>query len=669
MPLVIGNHRYSVGFFILVGTMIGIFSIVVGVLMLSINPHWMGASPWDISAIPGPSGDVHLQRGLDLLAQGDLESAFRELQACNDSKCSLLNAELEYALSGFDWDSFGPILRRRAGTEGDADSQFLLASMLSNRFSNVSEYTSETLPQSVLYLYAASTGGHAGALMTMGYRHMKGYGVPKRCETAALNYLEVAKPVANIYANSVPRAVELVRLGVEKDKKILSINEISLFTEVANSNHELALAVGKRFLLGTDGFPQDYVQAERYLEIASGGAEVGSAAWALLGYISALGLGVPQDMLAAERLFLQGESDSLGMNGLGFIRFQEDKFEEAFGYFNRSAAAGSADGMFNLASVYLTGTGVGQNFQKAYMWYTEALKRGHTPAGYALAVMHLNGIGTVRDCAIAVSLLKEVAERGDWLARTLRVAHALLSHSGATQKELGALLLLKLAEAGHQVSQENLAHLIDTGVVGDTMLGLSSQVQRMTTAQRFYEMAAEQGSVASELRLGDFAYYGYGLKPEFVADDAGTVGLAHSVREPDYSEAARRYRTVIDEASKVASLTSGGPGWLVRVAGTAEFNLGFMHQFGIGMRKNDFQAARHYRKCIPKDAHGAWLWMRLIDWFVHPSDPEPMHATPEVVPGISTWRSVKQTVHENRVWILMALLWVFIGLLFIRTRL
>ena len=31
----------------------------------------------------------------------------------------------------------------------------------------------------VLYLYAASTGGHPGALMAMGYRHLHGYGVPQ----------------------------------------------------------------------------------------------------------------------------------------------------------------------------------------------------------------------------------------------------------------------------------------------------------------------------------------------------------------------------------------------------------------------------------------------------------------------------------------------------------
>lgn len=43
----------------------------------------------------------------------------------------------------------------------------------------------------MLLRYASSTAGHTGALMTMGYRHLYGYGVPRNCETAAMNYIEV----------------------------------------------------------------------------------------------------------------------------------------------------------------------------------------------------------------------------------------------------------------------------------------------------------------------------------------------------------------------------------------------------------------------------------------------------------------------------------------------
>merc|ERR1719498_2314462 len=64
----------------------------------------------------------------------------------------------------------------------------------------------------------------------------------------------------------------------------------------------------------------------------------------------------------------------------------------------------------------------------------------------------------------------------------------------------------------------NLAHLLDTGaaylfhkesVAEDP--SEEAKVMNKFYAQRFYEMSAEQGSASSELRLGDYAFYGWGL--------------------------------------------------------------------------------------------------------------------------------------------------------------
>merc|ERR1712232_1260422 len=102
---------------------------------------------------------------------------------------------------------------------------------------------------------------------------------------------------------------------------------------------------------------------------------------------------------------------------------------------------------------------MGQSFQKAALWYTEALDRGHTPAAYTLAVMHLNGVGTVRNCKIAVDLLKRVCERGSWVSQKLQAAYDLRKE----RPDDAAWLFLRLAEAGHEVAQMNLAHLLDMG--------------------------------------------------------------------------------------------------------------------------------------------------------------------------------------------------------------
>jgi TPR repeat protein len=679
-------RRWSAGYIILVSTMVGIFALVFGVLVISIKPELIqpiySTDFHSLSDLGPPEGHTAV---LEFFRQGDLDRTRMALEECkeSDTVCIYHRKELEFFESQFDLS----LLKASVPHSPNPDLQYLYAIMVSNRFDNFTEYTSDTFPLSVLYMYAASTAGHAGALMAMGYRHMHGYGVPKRCETAALNYLEVAKPVANIYANSIPKAVELVRLGVEKDKKLLTLPEISLFTEVANTNPEISLAVGKRFLLGTDGFPQDYAQAFRFLSMAArtGAPAVASSAWALLGYIHALGLGVDANVAKAEEYFELGIEDGLGMNGLGYLRFKADRFNEAFNLFNQSAAAGSSDGMFNLASMFLTGTGTNQNFQKAFMWFTEALRRGHTPAGYALAVMHLNGIGTIRDCGVAVSLLKEVAERGDYVAQTLRAAHAFLGN--AQTKELGVLQLLKLAEAGHQVSQENLAHLIDSGKAGERVFPSLDENPRwvQTYAQRFYELAADQGSVTSQLRLGDYAYYGWGLKAEFSHDPQtpGVAGIVHAPNEPDFPAARKQYVKARDEAAKVASLTGGGLAWVNKVVGTASFNLGYMHHFGIGTRKNLFEASRQYRRAISKETHGAWILERIIDWFVYPSDETASSPTvvPEGTPDVTeeeeanpsvltkAVRKIKHSFKDYRIIVLFVLFWVLSGLLLLQRHL
>merc|ERR1719440_320683 len=234
-------------------------------------------------------------------------------------------------------------------------------------------------------------------------------------------------------------------------------------------------------------------------------------------------------------------NDALGHNGLGFIYFhgtsaQARNLKMAFKSFNESAFGGSSDGMFNLASMFLTGTGTQQSFQHAVLFYTQALDRGHTPAAYSLAVMHLNGIGTVRDCDIAVNLLKKVCERGEWVSSKLVDAYEF----GEKQPDRAALLFLKLAEAGHEVAQMNVAHLLDSGQSALLYPGLVTPDQSQTdesrqhsriVAQRFYEMSAEQGSASSELRLGNYAYYGWGISAGFGDTDSGDSSADSSDRE------------------------------------------------------------------------------------------------------------------------------------------
>ncbi len=115
------------------------------------------------------------------------------------------------------------------------------------------------------------------------------------------------------------------------------------------------------------------------------------------------------------------------------------------------------------------------------------------------------GVGTVRDCSIAVNLLKRVCERGSWVSSRLQEAYALQqlgqttdttsssssftsaatgsAASQYTNGDMSAFLFLQLAEAGHEVAQMNLAHLMDTG---KSSLVMASPVFSRFYAQRHY---------------------------------------------------------------------------------------------------------------------------------------------------------------------------------------
>lgn len=557
---------------------------------------------------------------------GKYREATEALKGCDAEDLACVSLQAELRLVGIDdrrnlTEAIAQF--KSAAEQGDLEAQFALGVLYSNLFEGDPAEMRRSEALAILYFYAASVAGHPGALMAMGYRHSQGYGVPKTCNTAALNYIEVARKVAEVYSAGMPQAVELVRLGVEGgERKAMSAAEVSLFVVASNSDPSIAAAVGKRYLLGIEGFRQNYKRAAHHLQIAADKNH--GNAMALLGYMYCLGLGVPKSLELAYSYFraAAAQHDALGHNGMGFIFFhgiagQHQDWTLALQHFNESAYRGSADGMFNLASLYLTGTGTEQSFQRATLWYTQALDRGHTPAAYTLAVMHLNGVGTMRNCKIAVDLLKRVCERGSWVSQKLQEAY----DRNDEHPESAAWLFLRLAEAGHEVAQMNVAHLFDSGT--SHLLSAEPSGREPTEearhlgkvfAQRHYEMSAEQGNALSELRLGDYAYYGWGLRadttgPELVDGDVADeqvlsddVRFTHQEADPELSVAHYKRTSSMRIMSE----------WMQPFVARASFNLGYMYQFGVGVPRDIPLARRYYRRCFEVHPDGVQAPMLIM---------------------------------------------------------
>ncbi|CAE7234675.1 SECA1 [Symbiodinium sp. CCMP2592] len=576
----------------------------LGLLYLFGFQDWVTPPISDLD-VPTPSSEepvtqsaAHLE-ALQELRRGNAKAALAKARGCaaEHGGCRGLLGELYLTGTEVAQDLAQAMHWFQAGADlGDPDSQYALGVLYANLLEESSPELQKNEGLSILYLYAASLAGHLGAMMAMGYRHSEGLGAPRACGTAALNYIEVARRVAQVYSSGMPKAVELVRLGVDNRDRQMSLSEMAVFVEIAASGDaNVAAAVGKRYLLGLEGFHQNYARAAGHLTTAA--QKHHPNAMALLGYMYSLGLGVTKDLDRAYRYFHDAASrdDALGHNGLGFIHFHGTKiraqsFDLAFRHFNVSAHAGSADGMFNLASLYLTGMGTEQSFQRAAHWYTQALDRGHTPAAYTLAVMHLNGIGAVRNCKMAVELLKRVCERGAWVSGKLREAYELQEKQSS---EGAAWRFLQLAEAGHEVAQMNAAHLFDSGAASfllNTSEGVAEPAEDRRWgrffAQRHYELSAEQGNAFSELRLGDFAYYGWGfrLHSSAAVDGEGEdfQSEAKGAQPVDLAETLDTWQLVAQESDidlslahyrRTATMRIAGE-WMQPYVARAHFNLG-----------------------------------------------------------------------------------------------
>ncbi|WAR18848.1 SE1L1-like protein [Mya arenaria] len=223
----------------------------------------------------------------------------------------------------------------------------------------------------------------------------------------------------------------------------------------------------------------------------------------------------------------------------------------ALEYFKKAANKGNPIGQCGQGIMYLYGgKGVRRDYKTAVKYFNLASQGGHVLAFYHLAQMHATGTGVIRNCHTAVELYKNVAERGQW-SSMLMEAHDLYKQ-GRVDEAL--LKYTFLAELGYEVAQTNVAFILDQGE--------SSLFDEKETYQRallHWTRAASQGSTVARLKMGDYHYYGYGT-------------------DIDYETAATHYRLATEQQHNAQAM----------------FNLGYMHENGLGLKQDVHLAKRFY---------------------------------------------------------------------------
>jgi len=419
----------------------------------------------------------------------------------------------------------------------------------------------------LLYTFAAFGGSQWGQ-MALGYRYFAGIGVAASCEKALDYYRRAATSVADEVSFSGGSSIQRVRLQDEQEgggySGIQDNDLIEYYQLLAGKGDiQAQVGLGQLHYQGGRGIPRDPRQALQYFLQA---AESGNAvAMAFLGKIYLEG---NEEVAASNETALKyfkkasALNNPVGQSGLGlmylFGKGVEKDTKKAYEYFSKAAEQSWVDGQLWLGNMYYNGWEVPKDYKMASKYYNLASQSGHVLAFYNLADMHATGTGVLRSCPTAVEFFKNVAERGKW-GNLLMEAHH--------QYKLGlydeALLkYLLLAELGFEVAQSNAAFILDRK---DSEIYDPEEMWKRALV--YWSRAAAQGYSNARVRLGDYYYYGLGTAV-------------------DYETAASHYR--------IASEQQNNP--------QAMFNLGYMHELGLGMKQDIHLAKRFYDQAADTSA-------------------------------------------------------------------
>lgn len=248
------------------------------------------------------------------------------------------------------------------------------------------------------------------------------------------------------------------------------------------------------------------------------------------------------------------------------------------------AEQGNAEKQYELAFLYLKGTIIPKDLEKAVYWLQKSSEQGFANAQYSLALRYLRGEGIAKNNEEAIKWLKAAAEQGSSEAQfSLALRYKL--GQGVKQNESKQIHWLKKAiHNGHKEALYNLALLL-----------------------------ARRGTVEAQLHVANLYYKGFGTEQD------------HKKAAYWYEKAARQgnavaqytYAVLLNNGEKDLSRDyKKSAYWYEKSAeqgyAPAQLNLGAMYALGTGVKKDiakayawTYLAARQQSKTAQKNCTAA----------------------------------------------------------------
>jgi len=583
----------------------GIFGTLLHLVLKAVPTLRLSAPPTEApkSSLGGP-----LRRATEFLE----ESAAR-----NNSDALFLLAEMNF-YGNFshprDFKASFDYYNKLASIHGNSSAQHMVGLMYSTGIGGAVE---RDQARALLYYTFAANQGHTRAEMTVAHRYHAGISVPKSCENAVKYYKRVADKAIAWYRSGPPGGMgwvpESFRIADESggvygegasvsssginavkahpnSDAYASIEDIIEYLDLISQKGDFKASynLGRLYYEGQKGLPKNFKVASHYFLMVAqkfwkknnriaenykpGLDKTACKAAGFIGRMHMRGEGVKQSFALAKWWFDRGitHGDAQSQYGLGLLHLHgygvEKNMVKAINLFKSAAEQDYSPAQVQLGSLYLD-QGYSEDPAAASHYFEMAARHGNLEAYYYIAEMNFFGVGRDKSCTQAVGYYKSVAERAEPLVSSW--AEANLAYEDGDQ-ELALLEYLTAAEQGYEKAQNNVAYLLDpeqSRLPVPEWLYPRAQKSRLledsSLALIFWTRSSRQGNIDALVKMGDYYLYGIGTSA-------------------DVDKAVQCYTGASEYHQSAQAL----------------YNLGWMHENGLGLNQDYHLAKRYYDQAL-----------------------------------------------------------------------
>ncbi|KIX07857.1 uncharacterized protein Z518_02511 [Rhinocladiella mackenziei CBS 650.93] len=509
--------------------------------------------------------------------------------------------------------------KKLADLDGNSTAQNMLGLMYATGIGGVERDQAKAL----LYHHIAAEQDNIRSEMTLAFRYHAGIGCPRDCNKAVDYYKRVADKAMAYWHSGPPGGHSFVRNAyrwVEVDGGIygegasvsssgpnaprdgITAAHVDYVLEYLDmkerqGDYTAVLTLGKHYYEAPRGYKRNFRKAQRqFMKIAR-------AYWGKDGKVN------PKAPKGIERV----AGKAAAYIGRMFLRGEgtEPNFDMAQTWFKRGIANGDSFAQYHMGLMYRDGLGVPQDGIRAGTYLKAAAEQSLPIAQSALGVLFLDqgdidtagryfelaagagvmeafyylaeltnqGVGRERNCGLATVYYKVVAERAETL-------HSAFGESNSAYErgdfERAFIAALSAAEQGYENAQANVAYLLDRKTSVISLPGMSFLSSTKPSSKRskllddpdlalaYFTRSAKQANVDSLVKMGDY----------YLSLSSSRSGSVFSDEEAksNLEKATTCYTTAAESHHSAQAL----------------WNLGWMHENGIGSVAQDFHMAKRY---------------------------------------------------------------------------